>query len=65
MTGENDNLLPCPFCGSVWIDQYEEGYTDDEEIVFYYCMNCGAMADSRVWNKRVNLEIRGENDEIS
>ena len=31
-------LLPCPFCGSVDIDEYEGDYGNG-----VYCMNCGAM----------------------
>ena len=58
MSEENEILLPCPFCGSAWIDQYEEGYAEGEEVVFYYCMDCGAMADSKVWNKRAKRPLR-------
>lgn len=49
----DSDSLPCPFCGSPWIDQYEDGFDEEgNAVTFCVCEDCGATAESNAWNRR-------------
>ena len=55
----DSDCLPCPFCGSPWIDQLEEGFEEDgNPQTFCVCEDCGATAEFKVWNRRINNDDR-------
>lgn len=50
---DDDQLLPCPFCGSTHLSQ-NEWSADDGEFPAIECDDCLGSAPAAVWNARAD-----------
>ena len=54
----NENLKPCPFCGSHNLRVDVMYFDDDGERDGVECMRCDASARLENWNTRADLQKR-------